>query len=53
LEEIGEIRFKNVSFAYNEKDGDIIHHISFSIAPKVARDGKYAKMWHAQASKYI
>ena len=33
-EEIGEIRFEDVSFAYNEKDGDIIHHISFSIAPK-------------------
>lgn len=33
-EEIGEIRFEDVSFAYNEKDGDIIHHVSFSIAPK-------------------
>lgn len=33
-QEIGEIRFEDVSFAYNEKDGDIIHHVSFSIAPK-------------------
>lgn len=33
-EEIGEIRFEDVSFAYNGKDGDIIHHVSFSIAPK-------------------
>lgn len=33
-EEIGEIRFEEVSFAYNEKDGDIIHQVSFSIAPR-------------------
>ncbi len=33
-EEIGEIRFEKVSFAYNEKDGDIIHQVSFSIAPR-------------------
>lgn len=33
-EEIGEIRFEDVSFAYNEKDGDIINHVSFSIAPR-------------------
>lgn len=32
-EEIGEIRFEDVSFAYNENDGDIIRHVSFSIAP--------------------
>lgn len=32
-EKVGEIRFENVSFAYNEKDGDIIHRVSFTIAP--------------------
>lgn len=32
-EGVGEIRFENVSFAYNEKDGDIIHRVSFTIAP--------------------
>ncbi len=32
-EKLGEIRFEDVSFAYNEKDGDIIHGVSFTIAP--------------------
>lgn len=33
-DEIKEIRFDDVSFAYNEESGDIIHHVSFTIAPQ-------------------
>lgn len=33
-DEIKEIRFDDVSFAYNEDSGDIIHHVSFTIAPQ-------------------
>lgn len=31
---VKEIRFEDVSFAYNEEAGDIIHHVSFAIAPQ-------------------
>ena len=31
---VKEIRFENVSFAYDEEEGDIIHHVSFTIAPQ-------------------
>ena len=31
---VKEIRFENVSFAYDEAAGDIIHHVSFTIAPQ-------------------
>lgn len=33
-EEVKEIRFEDVSFAYDEKAGDIIHHVSFVIEPQ-------------------
>lgn len=31
---VKEIRFENVSFAYDEEAGDIIHDVSFTIAPQ-------------------
>ena len=31
---VKEIRFENVSFAYDEAAGDSIHHVSFTIAPQ-------------------
>lgn len=33
-EEVKELRFEDVSFAYDEKAGDIIHHVSFVIEPQ-------------------
>lgn len=33
-EEVKEIRFEDVSFAYDKKAGDIIHHVSFVIGPQ-------------------
>lgn len=33
-EAVKEIRFEDVSFAYDEKAGDIIHHVSFVIEPQ-------------------
>lgn len=33
-EEVKELRFEDVSFAYDEKAGDIIHHVSFVIEPR-------------------
>lgn len=33
-DDVKEIRFEDVSFAYNEEAGDIIHHVSFTIAPQ-------------------
>lgn len=33
-DDVKEICFEDVSFAYNEEAGDIIHHVSFTIAPQ-------------------